>query len=171
MGSAFKLSGEGFAETLLRTTSNPFMGLFIGLFVTSIIQSSSTTTSIIVTIVGSGILSIENAIPMIMGANIGTTVTNTIISFGCLNRKTDFERAFGGAIIHDVFNIYATCILFPLELYTGLLYRSALFMEKIFEGMGGFIIVSPLKIIIQPISEPIANFINNSLILLILALV
>ncbi|HUT63724.1 MAG TPA: Na/Pi symporter, partial [Anaerolineae bacterium] len=171
MGSAFKLSGEGFAETLLRTTSNPFSGLFIGLFVTSIIQSSSTTTSIIVAIVGSGTLSIKNAIPMIMGANIGTTVTNTIISFGCLNRKTDFERAFCAGIVHDMFNIYATIILFPLELYTGLLYRSALFMEKIFEGIGGFKFVSPLKIIVNPISEPVATFIDNYVILLIVSLV
>ena len=56
MGAAFKGFGKGFAENLIRTTSNPVVGLFIGLLVTSIIQSSSTTTSMVVGFVAGGVL-------------------------------------------------------------------------------------------------------------------
>ncbi len=48
MGLAFKLFGKGFAETLVAKTSNPFVGLFIGILATSLVQSSSTTTSMVV---------------------------------------------------------------------------------------------------------------------------
>ena len=170
MGIAFKGSGKGFTRTLMQTTSNPFIGLAIGIVVTSIIQSSSTTTSIIVAMVGAGTLPLKSAIPMLMGANIGTTVTNTIVSFGYIGRKTEFERSFGASIVHDMFNIYATMILFPLELYTGIIYKTAIVLVKIFEGMGGFKFTSPLKIIIRPITSPIAGFIGNHFVILILAL-
>jgi len=171
MGTGFKQSGKGFADALMRTTANPFIGLVIGIVVTSIIQSSSTTTSIIVTMVAAGTLPLKSAIPMVMGANIGTTVTNTIVSFGHAGRKTEFERAFGASIVHDIFNIYATIILFPLELYTGVIYRSALVFEKMFEGMGGFRFTSPLKLILHPVTRPVATFVDNHVILLIIAFI
>jgi len=171
MGSAFKASGKEFADTLMRTTANPFIGLVIGIVVTSIIQSSSTTTTIIVTMVGAGTLPLQSAIPMVMGANIGTTVTNTIVSFGYVGRKTEFERSFGASIVHDMFNIYATCIFFPLELYTEIIYRSAQVLEKVFEGVGGFKFSSPLKIILNPIAHPIVDFVDNHYVLLIIAFI
>ncbi len=171
MGTAFKSSGREFADTLMRTTSNPFIGLVIGIVVTSIIQSSSTTTTIIVTMVAAGTLPLQSAIPMVMGANIGTTVTNTIVSFGYANRKIEFERSFGASIVHDIFNIYATLILFPLELYFGIIYRTASAAEKIFEGMGGFKFTSPLKFILHPVSKPLAEFIDNHWLLLIVAFI
>lgn len=169
MGSAFKMSGEGFADSLMRTTSNPFIALVIGIVVTSIIQSSSTTTTIIVTMVAAGTLPMRSAIPMVMGANIGTTVTNTIVSFGYAGRKTEFERSFGASIVHDMFNIYATLFLFPLELYFSPIYKSAQMLEKVFEGLGGFKFSSPLKYILNPIAHPIAAFIGNHWVLLIVA--
>ena len=70
MGASFKIFGKGFAETLIATTSNPFVGLFIGVLATSLIQSSSSTTSIVVGMVGGGVLTVGNAIPIVMGANI-----------------------------------------------------------------------------------------------------
>lgn len=171
MGTAFKNSGKGFTDMLMKTTSNPFIGLVIGIVVTSVIQSSSTTTSIIVALVGAGTLPLKSAIPMIMGANIGTTVTNTIVSFGYIARKIEFERSFGASIVHDMFNIYATLVFFPIELYTGIIYKSALFLVKIFKDMGGFKFTSPLKIIINPVSSPIVEFIDNNYVLLVFALV
>ena len=80
MGSSLKLFGKGFAETLIANTSNPLIGLFIGIFATSLIQSSSSTTSIVVGMVGGGALTVANAIPIVMGANIGTSVTNTVLT-------------------------------------------------------------------------------------------
>ena len=97
LGHSFKLFGKDFAETLLSTTSDPFVGLFIGILATSLIQSSSTTTSIIVGLVAAGSLTLGNAIPMVMGANIGTSVTNTLVSFGHFTRRTEFNRAFSAA--------------------------------------------------------------------------
>jgi len=79
MGASLKLFGAGFAETLIANTSNPVVGLFIGILATSLIQSSSSTTSIVVGMVGANVLTVTNAIPIVMGANIGTSVTNTIV--------------------------------------------------------------------------------------------
>ena len=169
MGAAFKAHKQ-VAETLIVATNNPFIGLVIGIVVTSLIQSSSTTTSIIVTMVGAGTLPLTNAIPMVMGANIGTTVTNTIVSFGYAGRRTEFERSFGASIVHDMFNIYATCILFPLEIYFHFIEISATKLETIFEGFGGLDFVSPLKVLVNPVADPIANFLPNPYLLLIVAL-
>ena len=93
MGDALKLFGKDFAERLITSTSNPIVGLFIGILATSIIQSSSTTTSILVALVGAGSLSEINAIPILMGANIGTTVTNTLVSMAHITRGQEFKRA------------------------------------------------------------------------------
>ena len=92
MGDSFKLMGRGFAETLLRTTSNPFVGLFIGILATSLVQSSSTTTALTVGMVAGGGLTVAGANPIMMGANIGTSVTNTIVSLGHITRKDEFRR-------------------------------------------------------------------------------
>lgn len=171
MGIAFKASSKGFINSIMIATSDPFIALIIGIVATSIIQSSSSTTSLIVVMVAAEAINLESAIPMIMGANIGTTVTNTIVSFGYIGRKIEFERSFGAAIIHDIFNIYATIILFPLELYYKPIYKSACFLEKIFEGIGGFRFISPLEMIVHPVSESVEGIIGNHIILLVVALV
>ena len=102
-------------ETILLATSNPFTGLFIGLLITALIQSSSTTTSLVVALVASGSISIESAVPLIMGANIGTTITSTIVSLGFINRKKEFRRAVAAGTYHDFFNILTALLLFPLQ--------------------------------------------------------
>ncbi len=171
MGIAFKLSGEKFTSTLMRATSNPFIGLIIGIVFTSLIQSSSTTISIVVTMVAAGTITLQNAIPMIMGANIGTTVTCTIVSFGYVGRKIEFQRSFGASVVHDMFNILATLVLFPFEMYTHIIYRSALVLTSAFRGIGGFKFVSPLKIVVSPVSGFVHGFTDNHWILLIVAVV
>ena len=116
MSSAIKHMGAGVAESIFRTTSNPVVALFIGIFSTVLFQSSSTTTSLIVGMVSSGALSLAGAVPMVMGANIGTTVTNTIVSIGHINRGNEFKRAFAASTVHDFFNLLSVLILFPLEM-------------------------------------------------------
>ncbi|MCX8489995.1 MAG: Na/Pi symporter [Cyclobacteriaceae bacterium] len=113
--------GKVATETILLATSNPFTGLFIGLLVTAIIQSSSATTSMVVALVASGSISLQAAIPIIMGANIGTTITSTIVSLGFITKKKEFGRAVAAGTYHDFFNILTTVILFPLEYYFGFL--------------------------------------------------
>jgi len=117
MGNSFLSLRQSAAETLLSITDNPFVGLFIGLLLTAIIQSSSTSTAMIVALVGSGALSLSSAVPIVMGANIGTTLTSTIISLGFITSKREFRKAISAGAIHDVYNIILTIILFPLEYY------------------------------------------------------
>ncbi len=150
IGVAFKGFGKGFAENLLATTSNPFVGLFIGILATSLIQSSSTTTSITVGMVASGVITVGNAIPIIMGANIGTTVTNTLVALGHITRKEEFRRAIAGATVHDFFNLICVAIMFPLELATGFLQKSATFLSTLFVNFGGIKFTSPIKTATQP---------------------
>ena len=57
-----------------------------------------------------------------MGANIGTSVTNTIVAMGQVTNKEEFRRAFAGATVLDVFNWLAVFILLPIEVLTGYLY-------------------------------------------------
>ena len=134
LSTAIKHLGGGFAENMLSTTSNPLIALFIGILSTTIFQSSSTTTALIVGMVSSGALNLGGAIPMIMGANIGTTVTNTIVSIGHSNRGNEFKRAFAAATVHDFFNIFAVLIIFPIELAFGLIEKTATGLGELLFG-------------------------------------
>jgi len=150
MGTSMKMFGKGFSESLIASTSNPVVGLFIGVLATSLIQSSSTTTSIVVGMVGSNVITIHNAIPIIMGANIGTTVTCTLVALGHITRREEFKRAITGATLHDFFNIMCVCIFFPLQITTGFLEKLATKMVSLFSNFGGVAFTSPLKVIIKP---------------------
>ena len=153
MGSSFKLMGKGAAEGLISTTRNPFVGLFIGILATSLVQSSSTVTAMTVSIVASGGLTIAGAIPIMMGANVGTSVTNTLVSLGHVTRKEEFRLALAGATVHDFFNIIAIAVLFPLELTTRFMSNIARSSTGILEGIGGAKLLSPVKVVSKPVSE------------------
>ncbi|PKF51908.1 Na/Pi symporter [Enterovibrio nigricans] len=120
VGSGFKWAAGDEAKILFEFASHPVAGLMIGIVATALIQSSSTVTSIIVGLVAGG-LPVETAIPMVMGANIGTTVTNTLVSLGHARCKEEFRRAFTCATVHDFFNLLAVSIFLPLEMMFGLL--------------------------------------------------
>jgi solute carrier family 34 (sodium-dependent phosphate cotransporter) len=115
--------GSGLSEVIGLATINPFNGLFIGLLVTAVLQSSSTTTSMLVAFVASGAMTVQSAVPIIMGANIGTTITSTLVSLGFINKKKEFKRAVAAGTYHDFFNILTAAILFPLEYYYQFLSR------------------------------------------------
>lgn len=121
-----------FANYAIQATSNPFIGLFIGLLTTALLQSSSTTTTIIVAAVASGNLTLCSAIPIVLGANIGTTITSTIISMSYITKQKEFGRAVAAGTVHDIFNILTAIILFPLELRYG-------FLESISRKIASFI--------------------------------
>ena len=120
------------SAAFLKATNSAFICLFIGVFATVLFQSSSTTTSLIVGMAGGGLISLSSAVPMVMGANIGTTVTNTLISLGHLRRGEEFKRAFAASTVHDFFNILAVVIFLPLEIMFGLLAKSANFLGNLF---------------------------------------
>jgi hypothetical protein len=81
--------------------------LSAGILATVLVQSSSVSTATIVGLVGAGTLGLPEAVPMIMGANIGTTVTNTLAALGNIRRSEEFRRGFAGATMHDMFNVLA----------------------------------------------------------------
>jgi len=168
MGLSFKLFGHGLAETLMRATANPFVGLVVGVLATSLVQSSSTTTSMVVAMVGAGALNIHGAIPIIMGANIGTSVTNLLVSMGHITRREEFRRAFAGATIHDTFNLMTVAILLPVEILTGYLARSAKLLESGLEGIGGVKAFDPIKAIVRPVAELLSGWVGRSPILTLL---
>lgn len=161
LGGSFKLFGKEFAEAIFRTTSNPLVGLMIGVLATSVIQSSSTTTSIIVGLVGSGMVPFEAAIPMVMGANIGTSVTNTIVSLASISRGDEFRRAFSGSIVHDFFNVCAVLVLMPLQVYFDVIGISAHYVEHLFFGFGGVKFASPLAAVTKPVAKEIILLLGN----------
>ena len=174
MSSAIKGMGSEFAETVLTTTSDPFIALFIGIFSTVLFQSSSTTTSLIVGMVSSGSLTIASSIPMIMGANIGTTVTNTIVSVGHINKRSEFKRAFAASTVHDFFNIMAVAIVFPIEIiFHPLQKTSEWFALKIFGKIENIEVLqakSPIKLAVKSGSKFIQKFtFDNDIVYLVLS--
>lgn len=168
LGQAFNLFGEGFAEKLIAGTSNPFVALFVGILSTAIVQSSSSTTSLTVALVAAGALTVEGAIPIVMGANIGTSVTNTFVSLGHVTRRGEFERAFAGATIHDLFNLMSVAILLPLELATGFLSSAAVHLADGIAEVGGLNLLDPVKLVVRPISEWVIRMLGRSPVLTLL---
>ena len=148
--------GSDFNDKLLESVDNPLAGLFAGVLATVLVQSSSVTTATIVGLVGSGTMTIEAAVPMIMGANIGTTITNTLASLGHARRNEEFRRAFTAATMHDFFNIIVVSIFFPLQLATGFLTVMAEWLADLFgdSNVAGGGTKSPLK---QAVKAPVGR--------------
>ncbi|WP_296269895.1 Na/Pi symporter [Pseudomonas sp. UBA6323] len=154
IGDGFKAATGNNARELFAFATNPLVGLMIGLVATALIQSSSTVTSIIVGMVAGG-LPIPIAIPLIMGANIGTSLTSTIISLGHIRSGEEFRRAFSAATVHDAFNITAVTILLPLEL----LFQP---LQRMSESLAGLLVsdasldmksVNFMKTLLSPASD------------------
>ncbi|MEM8947145.1 MAG: Na/Pi symporter [Planctomycetota bacterium] len=162
LGSSFKAIGKDTAEQLVASVTNPFAGLSVGILATVLVQSSSVTTATIVGLVGSGQIPLSIAVPMVMGANVGTTITNTLVSLGHITRADEFRRAFAGATVHDFFNLIAVAVLFPLELATGFLRRSAVFMAAWLQpGMGGKL-PNPLKDAVKAVSKQVVGGVEST---------
>jgi len=172
LGKAFKMFSGGFVGNLIESASDPLLGLFVGVLATSLVQSSSTTTSVVVAMVGSGTMPIATAIPVVMGANIGTSVTNTLVALGHIGRGQEFRRAFAASTIHDFFNLIAVLVLFPLQVTTNFLGRGASALANAFSEVGGLTFASPLKIATEPTVKGAAVFFDgHPWLLLITALV
>tara|TARA_B100000029_G_scaffold508492_1_gene595470 strand:- start:674 stop:1768 length:1095 start_codon:yes stop_codon:yes gene_type:complete len=174
LSSGIKMLGGDFANEVMSTTSNPFVALFIGILATTLFQSSSTTTSLIVAMVGGGTITLSGAVPMIMGANIGTTVTNTIVSIGHIQRGNEFKRAFQAATIHDFFNVLAVIVLFPIEYFFGLLEKSASWLGVLLFGTLSTdeVFKSPIKAAIKWGSKKVHQLSpDNDIIFIIISVV
>jgi len=153
LGSSAKVVGGCTAGSLFGDDTNPIGALMIGILATVLLQSSSTTTSIIIGLVGGG-LEVKQAIYMIMGANIGTSVTNTIVAMGQMGDGDQLERAFAGATVHDMFNFLTVSILLPVEAATGYLFylTKAMLPDSVAKGDKW---EGPLKKIVSPLGNKI----------------
>lgn len=172
LSKSFKMIGGGAVDGVIQSAANPFVGLFVGILATTLVQSSSTTTSIVVALVGSGAMPIETAIPVVMGANIGTSVTNTLVSLAHITRANEYGRAVAASTIHDFFNILAVLILFPIQLATNYLGWCSNAMAQLFDDVGGLSLSSPLKMLTSPAVDGLASLIHpHGWALLVVALV
>lgn len=171
--AAIEAFGSGFQDGLIESVNTPLAGLCAGILTTVLVQSSSVSTATIVGLVGSGTLSVEAAVPMVMGANIGTTVTNTLASLGHVRRVDEFRRAFAGATVHDVFNVITVALLLPLELATGVLSRTATVLADVLvdAGIQGGKTSSPIKEAVGAPADAVTEAMSRVLSGLPLALV
>lgn len=151
MGVSFQVVGGCTAGSILGEDTNPIASLMIGIIATAILQSSSTTTAIIVSLVSGG-LAIQQAIYMVMGANVGTAITAIIVTLGHLGDGDELEKAFAGAVINFVFKILVVLVLLPIEVATGYLYylTKAMLPETVGEGEKW---EGPIKKIVSPLSR------------------
>ena len=159
LGDGFKFLGEDLLQAFFTATENPFIGLMIGILGTTLVQSSSVSTSMIVALVAApeNPLPVANAVPMIMGTNIGTTVTNTAVSLAHMGRREEFRRAFAVATCHDFFNFIIVAVLLPLELMTGYLRQTAESLAALVSGFGGVTYSSPLKTSLKVAFQPVVD--------------
>jgi len=120
MGGGLKMlmntpSSQVSIEKFFALAENPFVALMAGVLVTALVQSSSFTTSMIITMAAAGTLHLDAAIFAVMGANIGTSVTGILVSMANIRIRRQFRRAFTAAMVHDVFNLLSVAVLFPIE--------------------------------------------------------
>ena len=156
--SGIKVMGADTQDRLFSSVENPLAGLFIGLLGTVLVQSSSASTAVIVGLVGAGTLGVDDAVPMVMGANIGTTVTNTLVALAHIRQSAEFKRAFAAATVHDFFNVIAVLVLLPVELATGLLSGTAEWLSDQLVGSAGTEWESPIK---EAVKGPVRSLQNG----------
>ncbi|MEG1510054.1 MAG: Na/Pi cotransporter family protein, partial [Clostridia bacterium] len=108
-------------RTIIQSTTNSFLLIFIGLAFTALIQSSSATTGILIALAGSGLINLEQAIFTILGINIGTCITAVL---SCIGTNINAKRA---AVIHLLFNVLGMLLFLPIV--------SFLPIAKMFEDM------------------------------------
>jgi sodium-dependent phosphate cotransporter len=160
IGGGFKMAAGGHAKELFEFAINPFAGLVIGTVATALIQSSSTVTAIIVGLVAGG-LPVSVAVPMVMGANIGTSITNTIVSLGHVKAKQEFSRAFSAATVHDFFNLFSVLIFLPLEMAFGLLEKLGSMLAQLVYG-GNQVSIDGFNFV-KALTSPVVNNVKYAL--------
>ncbi|MBO0692369.1 MAG: Na/Pi symporter [Acidimicrobiaceae bacterium] len=156
ISSGFRGLSGGAAHTLFDFASDPLVGLCVGVLSTVLIQSSSTTTAIAVAAVGTGALPIEGAVPIILGANVGTTVTCTLVALGFVGDKEHFRNALGASTIHDMYNLLSLLIFFPIEVAWHPLQRASKALTDAVYGSA--VLPDPARFnIVRTATHPVVN--------------
>jgi len=153
-------ASEAYLRELFSYVANPVAGLCVGVLLTSLVQSSSFTTSFTVGLVAAGEIQLVHAVPIIMGANVGTSVTNLLVSLANLRRRREFRRSLAGAIVHDLFNVLSVLLFMPLEVAFGILSRPALAASEWLKGRA-FFSADPKKFnFIKEATRPLADLLD-----------
>lgn len=152
------------------------VGVAIGLLSTSLVQSSSAvvaaTMASIAGMVASGMpmtAALSFGVPVVLGANVGTTVTNSVVAIGHAKDKEEFDNAVPGAIVHDIFNIFNVTFFFILELTTGLLSKTAVTLSNLIINSFNLNRASGASfalldfLIEKPIIDPISYILSSNL--------
>ena len=164
MGAGLKSLGKStdWIQTAMAQGDNPLVALLASVLVTSIVQSSSFTTSLIITLVAVGDLKMGTAVFAVMGANIGTSITGLIVSLGSIRIKRQFRRSYTTALMHAIPNLMTVLILFPIEWVTralpgsggnGVLTRVSMWITELMGLEPGAKPTSPIKVITRPLVE------------------
>ncbi len=159
ISSGFRAAVGDQAAELFAFANNPVVGLIVGIVATALIQSSSTATAIIVGLVGGG-LPVTLAVPMVMGANIGTALTSGIVSLSYLGNKEEFSRAFSASTVKDLFNLLAVLIFFPLEVLFHPLERLSAALASLLIG-GADLSIDDYNIV-GMLTRPLRNLIRDA---------
>lgn len=170
LSTSFRLLSGEIVNEVIAAVSNPFVGLFIGLLTTAIIQKSSITTSIVVAMVAVGKLPLAYAVPVVIGANIGTTITAMLVSFAHITKKKEFKRATSAAAAHNLFNIFGAFVLFPLEVFTHFLTDSSIYVTQLLKPLSSVTnvgIKGLLDITVYPIADFLVGLSSTNLWLLL----
>lgn len=166
-----KISGGKLEKFLISATDNPFKGLLTGILITVATQSSSATTVIVVGLVNSEILKLKNAIPIIMGANIGTTITSQILRLTSLEGNS-LIALFTPESLAPIFIIIGVLIMELIKskkgtnigqmiMGLGLLFTGMITMVDIASGFSNLPILTE---ILAKLSNPVLGVIAGTLI-------
>jgi len=158
------LAGENLSQTIQATLS-PIVGLSVGIVVTATLQSSSAVTSILVALVASGTMSLQQAIPIVIGSNMGTTFTAFLVALSHISSKKEFRRGMAAALIHVLFNIFAALVFFPLEIFGGVLSGFSKAATSLLQkGIGGQVVWvgQSIKSLVSPVSTKLIAYSSGS---------
>ena len=173
MSRGFGLLAGTYLRQFFGSISNPFASLCIGILVTAVIQSSSAVTSILVALVAAGTLSLQEAIPFVLGSNIGTTFTASLVSLTHISTKKEFRKGFATGLIHNIFNVFGCLLFFPLEYYFGFLSKASMWCTKASATFFGSVTGSPgyfVSTFVSPIAKSLVDEGNSVVFWCIIAL-
>ncbi|XP_023556234.1 sodium-dependent phosphate transport protein 2C isoform X2 [Octodon degus] len=166
LSSGFQLLGSRTAGDIFKgnvVLSNPVAGLVIGVLVTVLVQSSSTSSSIVVSMVAAKLLTVQASVPIIMGVNVGTSITSTLVSIAQSGDREEFRRAFSGSAVHGIFNWLTVLVLLPLESVVALLQRLSALLLGVAHLQPGAQAPDILKALTKPLTHLIVQL-DSSLI-------
>lgn len=116
-------------DSIMHSLESPFFAIAAGMVITILLQSSSASTAVIIALSASDTIDLTTAVFLVMGANIGTTITNSAVALGYVRDKKMFATTFSAGTVHDFFNLFAVILFGLLEYFTSLLSQTAAWLS------------------------------------------